>query len=162
MNAFQRKMAEQMALISTLVMDINNRADSLDIRMGFSGHVNKLDIDFNHLRNRKSKLKAGNKEFWSTFSLSSYIEKEQQELPYKDCCTLEQMTHVLQQIRQALIKGRSHDEHYPATNIEHTATTRVDERHGTDGTFFNKPAGLCHGSVEGAGGQQAGSALPAP
>lgn len=160
MKGFQKKVAEQMALISTLVVDINNRADVFDIRMGFSGNVNRLDIDFNHLRYRQRKFKAGNKEFWSTFSLSSYIEKEQQELPYKDCCTLEQMTYVLQQISQALIEGRSHEEH-PATNIEHTATTGVDERHGTDGAFFNESEGLCHGSVERTGEQQAGSASPA-
>ena len=162
MNEFQRKTAEQMALISTLVIDINKRANGLDIRMSFYGQVNKLDIDFNHLRNQEGRFKAGDKEFWNTFSLSTYIEKKQQELPYKGCCTLEQMTHVLQQIRQALIEGRSHDEHYPATNIEHIATTRVDERHGTDGAFFNEPAEFCHGSFERTGEQQAGSALPAP
>ncbi len=162
MNAFQRKVAEQMALISTLVVDINNRADDLDIRMNFSGHVNKLDIDFNHLRNQEGKFKAGNKEFWNTFSLDAYIEEEQQEFPYKSCCTLEQITHVLHQIRQALIEGRNHDEHYPATDSQHTATTRVDERNGTHGALLTEPAGFCHGSVERTGGQPTGAVSPAP
>lgn len=157
MNAFERKMAEQTALITTLAMDINRLSDNFSVEVEFRGNVNALVIRVNDLKTKVYPKILGKLRVYYILILETYIDPEYQEYPFQDCCTIEQIVDVLHQIRQALIEGRNHDEHYPATDTEHTATTGMDERNGAHGAFLTEPAGLCHGSVERTGGQPAGS-----
>ena len=155
MNAFQRKMAEHLSLITTLVLDINNRDDSdeeLRAYIRIHGHVKKICVDLYSLSY------AEGKECINTvFTCHTIMKPERQLKTYLGDCTIEQMVDVLHLIRQALIEGRNH-EHHSATDSEHTATTGMDERNGTHGSLLTPAASLCHGSVERTGGQPAGAA----
>ena len=161
MNAFERKMAEKVGLISTLVMDINNRADDLFVKMSFAGHVNLLDIDIGPFPHRSGKVKAGDKEFWNLFSMESYLTEIYQDDPPRKHCTLDQMIHVLHQIRQAIIQGRTDESANYSGNDSATATaTGLDQRYGTDGELPTEGTEVCYGATVGTGQQQPG-ALPA-
>lgn len=158
MNAFERKMAEQLALISTLVFDINRLSTEFVAVLGFEGKTKSLIVRLNEIPFKPFPKMLGNLRVYYILTLETYLDELCQELPFNGCCTTEQIIYQLHQIRQALIEGRSHDEHYPATDFEHTATTGVDERNGTHGALLTKPAQFCHGSAKRTGGQSSGAA----
>ncbi len=161
MNAFQRKMAEHLSLIATLVMDINCRSDEFSLNFDTNGAISSITIyayESLEMRGKSQRKEGSSYQFWG---LRGYFDRDYGDEPFLRCLTTDQIITVLHQIRQALIEGRNHDEHYPATDSEHTATTGMDERNGTHGALLTEPAQLCHGSVERTGGQPTGSVSPA-
>ena len=159
MNAFERKMAEKLSLIMTLVLDINNRSEELTINFDVHGASSFLNIYSFETDASRMKRNAPCKENGIMFCMRGYFDADW-DTPRGGISTLDQITHALHQIRHAVIEGRfpyESTEYHPATDTEHTATTGVDERNGTHGALLTEPAQLCHGSLERTGGQSAGS-----
>lgn len=157
MNAFERKMAEQIALVSTLVFDINRLSTEFVAEMEFNGRTRTLIVRLNETPVKPFPKILGNMRVYYILRLETYLDELCQELPFNGCCTTDQIIHQLHQIRQALIEGRTHDEHHTATDSEHTATARLDKRDGTDGALLTATAGICQGSVSGTGGPASGA-----
>ena len=159
MNEHQQKTAEQIALIATLVMDINNRSDEFFVCLNISGHVNNVIIYAYEKENIESRS-----QIWA---LEGYFDQYSDSDPFFRCLNISQIIVVLRQIRLALIHGRTQEKqiesfkHTPATDFGYFATTRLDERTGTYGAFFTEPARLRNGSVKKNGRQPTSTVLPA-
>lgn len=159
MKAFERKMSEQVALVTTLVMDINGISNDVQLDVEYTARFKRLTVRINNPDQKVISKDIGDIRVFYIMHIETFLSPRDQECPFQDCCTIEQMVDVLHQILQALIEGRSHEntEHHSATDSEHTATTQLDQRNGIDGAFLTSSASLCHGSIERTGGQPAGA-----
>lgn len=159
MNGFQRKMAEHLSLIATLVMDINCRSDEFSLNLDICGQISGITIYAYESLGMRRKNPGKETSTYQLWGLRGYFDQDYGDKPYKRCLTTDQIITVLHQIRRALIEGRTHEttEHHTATDSEHTATTRLDQRNGIDGALLPPAERLRHGSVKGTGGQPAGA-----
>lgn len=161
MNAFERKMAEKVALISTLIIDINSRTTAFNALMDFDGRTNHLGIRFNEYPEKPFPKILGNKRVYYILRLEAYLDPANEEAPFHGCCTTDHIIHVLQQTRQALIEGRTDEITNHSGNDSATASaTGLDQRYGTDGELPTEGTEVCYGAPVGTGQQQPG-ALPA-
>lgn len=145
MNAFEKKMAEQLALMTTLVMTINSQQTEFFAGLDYSGHINKTSIRFIE--------KVGVHKFSNFFLMETYLEERYQQRPPRDYCTIEQMIHTLNQVIKSLTEGRTHDTHNKGTITDLFATTGMDERRRTHGSLLTGRPPLRNGATERTGRQ---------
>ncbi|WP_067517907.1 hypothetical protein [Endozoicomonas ascidiicola] len=158
MNAFERKMVEQLSLISTLAFAINQLSSEFYVEFHYHGQTKRLVVWFNESPRRTYPKIVGKHRVYYAMRLESYLEAQHQEEPFPDCCTNEQIIHVLHQIRQAEIQGRTDENQDAAGNHTATATTTgLDQRSGTDGELPTEGAEVCYGSPIRTGREPEGS-----
>lgn len=102
MDSFEKKMREDLALISAVGLHINSLTDEFYVNLQFAGHVNELSVGICPLPHRRS----GDEGPWRVFYMSTYLDECRQNDLYRKNCTVDQMLYVLRQIRQSLIEGR--------------------------------------------------------
>ena len=124
MSAFEQKMSEQMLLICTLIMDINKRSKShyIHLQLDYLGMINRIVVYFiKHPKQPYPKM-AGYRRIYCDMKMESYLSAIYQDDPFPDCCTTDQIIHVLRQVRQAEIQGRTDENKLFAENNSATVT----------------------------------------
>lgn len=92
MNTYEWIMAERVALITTLVMDLNSRSDEFTAVLNYSGYVNKVHVVlYKKINNEKY-------DFSAIFRMYTYLDEHIQNNQPKSFCTIDQIIHILNQI----------------------------------------------------------------
>lgn len=156
MNAFERKMAEQVAMMTTLVMAINSLSDEFFLNINYNGNVKKISIDVreNEFRNWPKILNGC--EYWELFCMSAYLTEHYQKYPTGKYSSNQQIIHALQQIHQGLIEGRTHEQNHERTTADLFTTAAMDERHRTHGQLHPFRSPVRHGPAQRLGREQTG------
>lgn len=118
MNKHEWIMAERVALITSLVMDLNSSSAEFSAELNYKGYINKVDIIFyKKLNNDKNDFNKNKYDFSGIFRMYTYLDENFQDDPPKCFCTIDQIIYILNQIIKCITED--------CTN-ENNAETIVD------------------------------------
>ena len=121
MNKYEWIMAERVALITSLVMDLNSRSAEFSAELNYKGYINKIDIFF------YKKLNNNKYDFSGIFRMYTYLDKNFQDDPPKCFCTIDQIIYILNQIIKCITKDCT-NENNAETIVDCFTPATVDKR----------------------------------
>ena len=121
MNKHEWVMAERIALITSLVMDLNSRSAEFSAELNYKGYINKVDIFF------YKKLSNNKSDFSGIFRMYTYLDENFQDDPPKSFCTIDQIIYILNQIIKCITEDRT-NENNAETIVDCFTPATMDKR----------------------------------
>lgn len=114
-------MAERVALITSLVMDLNSRFADFSAVLNYSGYDNKINVVL------YKKIGNDKHDFSAIFRMYTYLDEHIQDNQPKSYCTIDQIIYILNQIIKCITEDCT-NENNAETIVDCFTPATVDKR----------------------------------